>query len=171
MLLRMFIDATFSLFIARASTKHVPKTNDNYSHQQESEGEFQGKKTAIAFSSSTQIETTTLVPPDQICAAYMLFDSISKLMEKNDHNFKWSDACAPFEALNYQICPQGDYLRDVCLEPHYGINMNHSDRYEYYCKPIFNVGIAEGKDRDDCIRACLKYISRGKGDCCKFECP
>mmetsp|Transcript_18700 Transcript_18700/g.38434 ORF Transcript_18700/g.38434 Transcript_18700/m.38434 type:complete len:149 (-) Transcript_18700:316-762(-) len=138
MLSRMFVAASFAHNMARARPKHDTQANEN---NQKLGRNLQGKKTMATSSTSTQIDTTTLVPPDQLCAAYMLFDSISYEMKKKDHNFEWSDACAPFETLNYQICPYGVYLRGICYELPHRAHMNPSVRYEY-CESIFSFGIA-----------------------------
>ena len=47
-------------------------------------------------------------------------------------------------------------------------DLNPSVLYDY-CESIFK-SIEDYGDRDNCVRACVKYTSRDRGDCCDFEC-
>ena len=103
----------------------------------------------------------------------MIYDYLTRKMERdsplqNDGtNIDWSSACPPLHDLNPHICPSGQYLDDICSS-RYRIHLNPSVRYEY-CKPLLG-GIEDEEDRDDCVKACVRYVSRDRGDCCKFEC-
>ena len=103
-------------------------------------------------------------PPDQMCAAFMIYDFITRKMEPE---VDWNAACQPLQILNEDICPSGIHLLNICTEP-YKTDLNPSIRYDY-CEPLFS-SIHDKEDRIKCVRACVKYVSRDRGDCCKFEC-
>ena len=112
--------------------------------------------------------------PEELCSAFMIYDFMTRKMQRErganreDRNdIYWSSACAPLESLNQQLCPTGQYLEDICTGP-YRINLSPSVNYDY-CKPLL-ANIENDKDRSDCTSACVKYVSRDRGDCCTFSC-
>ena len=110
--------------------------------------------------------------PEEMCSAFMIYDFITRKMERelpdaDRVNIDWSSACPPLQDLNPELCPTGSYLNDICAEP-YRVNLNPSVKYDY-CEPLL-ANIADDKDRLDCVRACVKYVSRDRGNCCQFKC-
>lgn len=131
------------------------------------------KTIAINNNSRRRLRKYKQPSPQELCSAYMIYDYLTRKMERdsplqNDGtNIDWSSACPPLHDLNPHICPSGQYLDDICSS-RYRIHLNPSVRYEY-CKPLLG-GIEDEEDRDDCVKACVRYVSRDRGDCCKFEC-
>lgn len=109
--------------------------------------------------------------PHELCSAFMIYDFVTRKMERESTNgrgdIKWEAACPPLQPLNPQLCPKRRYRKNICNSS-YRINLNNSIKYEY-CKPLLK-DIENDKDRTDCERACVKYVSRDRGDCCQFEC-
>ena len=124
----------------------------------------------------TQFSTETTInnqpSPEELCSAFMIYDFLTRKMEReqpNDRaNIDWSSACPPLQDLNPQLCPSGQYLVDICTEP-YKVDLNPSVNYEY-CQPLL-AEIDNNDDFLDCVRACVRYVSRDRGDCCQFVCP
>ena len=88
-------------------------------------------------------------------------------MQRKGPGIDWKAACVPLQSLNKEICPSGQELQQICSKS-YKTELNPSVRYEY-CEPLFST-IGHSQDRVDCVRACVKYSSRDKGDCCEFKC-
>ncbi len=111
--------------------------------------------------------------PEEMCSAFMIYDLITRKMERelppetDRVNIDWASACPPLQDLNPQLCPTGRYLNNICTEP-YRVNLNPSVKYDY-CQPLL-ANIIDDKDRLDCVRACVRYVSRDRGDCCQFKC-
>ena len=109
--------------------------------------------------------------PHELCSAFMIYDFVTRKMERESTNgrgeINWKVVCSPLQPLNPQLCPKRRYRENICNSS-YRIHLNNSIKYEY-CKPLLK-DIENDKDRTDCERACVKYVSRDRGDCCQFEC-
>mmetsp|Transcript_12534 Transcript_12534/g.27203 ORF Transcript_12534/g.27203 Transcript_12534/m.27203 type:complete len:174 (-) Transcript_12534:3105-3626(-) len=131
--------------------------------------EYQTNRTINRKAQSTESTANHGPSPEELCSAFMIYDFLTRKMqhESSNYNIDWSSVCPPLQDLNPQLCPTGQYLLDICTEP-YRVDLNPSVRYDY-CEPLL-ARIDHEKDRLHCVRACIRYVSRERGDCCQFEC-
>mmetsp|Transcript_3080 Transcript_3080/g.5618 ORF Transcript_3080/g.5618 Transcript_3080/m.5618 type:complete len:167 (-) Transcript_3080:1574-2074(-) len=133
------------------------------------------KSLGRSITTSNDDPAMTDAPPssEELCSAFMIYDFLTRRLQRERPvgdrvNIDWSSVCPILEDLNPQLCPTGHYLVDICTEP-YKVELNPSVKNDY-CMPLLSE-IEKEKDFWHCVRACVRYVSRDRGDCCQFECP
>ena len=133
---------------------------------------FAGKDTVgLPWKSVSESKKNHPAPPtNELCSAFMIYDVLTrKLQRESMLVVDWSSVCKPLaQYLSPELCPSGQYLENICNSTYKVVHLNPSVKHEY-CQPLFE-DIESKKVRKHCVGACINFVSRDRGDCCKFEC-
>eukprot|EP00957_Ditylum_brightwellii_P007785 589478-Ditylum_brightwellii.AAC.1 len=74
--------------------------------------------------------------------------------------------CSLFNTADKYLCPENEVL-NICSSP-YRPHKNLVIKHDYWTS-LFEDMICKER-QDECIRYCINYVSKERGDCCDFEC-
>mmetsp|Transcript_21936 Transcript_21936/g.32306 ORF Transcript_21936/g.32306 Transcript_21936/m.32306 type:complete len:184 (-) Transcript_21936:265-816(-) len=117
------------------------------------------------------------VDPEFICDVLESFDKVGsdyfKTNRKGNYNERilkenrWRAVCSLFDTADEYVCPEEEALKDICSST-YKPHKNRAIKFDY-CTPLFE-DMIDAERQDECIRYCINYVSKERGDCCDFEC-
>mmetsp|Transcript_7324 Transcript_7324/g.9971 ORF Transcript_7324/g.9971 Transcript_7324/m.9971 type:complete len:159 (-) Transcript_7324:313-789(-) len=97
---------------------------------------------------------------DLMCAIFQTFQHVKS--EVGLHA-----ACPLFDHMDETLCPNEEVVQDICSPP-YLPHLNPAVKFEH-CKPLFEE-MSDVERKAQCVRYCINYVSKDRGDCCEFEC-
>lgn len=101
-----------------------------------------------------------------MCKAWQVFDNMIRPNHKGPDVFDWPSVCDEFEPLDELLCPSSKSVDTICKHRNPQLNpaVNHT-----YCHSLLE-DMDEGDVKDDCLLACVNYVSKDRGDCCDIAC-
>ncbi|CAB9499727.1 expressed unknown protein [Seminavis robusta] len=103
--------------------------------------------------------------PDTICNVLQVFDNMGR-GENRDGALNWPRLCDDFESVDPYLCPSGSEIDAICS--HINPQLNQATKI-HYCSPLFD-DLPDGAGKDKCVRICINYVSKNRGNCCGFDC-